>query len=166
MGPFYGWGSTASMLQSHYRETVSFLPLTSQKFLVLILKVDESLSWLCNHPMVLSTRPLDWESTILTTRPLLQDYWQQCSSRSSCREVNLKYLLLFFLIHRKTWRYWRPATLLKRDSSKGVFLCILWNFKKTFLQNTSGRLLLPFTDLVPHPEKIWRKYFQLVDYVS
>ena len=26
MGPFYGWGSTASRLQSHYEETVHFFP--------------------------------------------------------------------------------------------------------------------------------------------
>ena len=31
-----GWGSTASRLQSHYEETLYFLPLSSQKFLVLI----------------------------------------------------------------------------------------------------------------------------------
>ena len=34
--PFYGWGSTASRLQSHDEEVVFFLPLSSQKFLVLI----------------------------------------------------------------------------------------------------------------------------------
>ena len=27
MDPFHGWGSTASMLQSHYQETVNFLPI-------------------------------------------------------------------------------------------------------------------------------------------
>ena len=31
-----GWGSTATRLQSHYQEVVYFLPLNSQKFLVLI----------------------------------------------------------------------------------------------------------------------------------
>ena len=36
MAPFYGWGSAASRLQSHYREVVYFLPQSSQKFLVLI----------------------------------------------------------------------------------------------------------------------------------
>ena len=36
MAPLYGWGSTASRLQSHYEEAVYFLPLISQKFLVLI----------------------------------------------------------------------------------------------------------------------------------
>ena len=34
MAPFYGWSSTFSRLQCHYRETVYFLPLSSQKFLV------------------------------------------------------------------------------------------------------------------------------------
>ena len=33
---FYGWGSTASGY-SHFEEAVYFLPLSSQKFLVLIL---------------------------------------------------------------------------------------------------------------------------------
>ena len=36
MVPFYGWGSTVSKLQSHYEETVYFLPLSSQNILVLI----------------------------------------------------------------------------------------------------------------------------------
>ena len=27
IAPFYGWGSTVSWLQSHYEETVYFLPL-------------------------------------------------------------------------------------------------------------------------------------------
>ena len=36
MAPFYGWGSTASRIQSHYEEAVYLLPLSSQKFLALI----------------------------------------------------------------------------------------------------------------------------------
>ena len=36
-----GSGSTASRLQSHYEETVYFLPLSSQKFLVLIRSTSE-----------------------------------------------------------------------------------------------------------------------------
>ena len=35
--PFYGWGLTAPRLQSHFEEAIYFLPLSSQKFLVLIL---------------------------------------------------------------------------------------------------------------------------------
>ena len=34
--PFYEWGLTASRLQSHYKETVYFLPLGPQDFLALI----------------------------------------------------------------------------------------------------------------------------------
>ena len=33
---FCGWSSTVSRLQSHYEEAVYFLPLSSQKFQVLI----------------------------------------------------------------------------------------------------------------------------------
>ena len=40
-GPFYGWGSTASRLQSHFEQAVYFFPLSSQKFLVLILSTSE-----------------------------------------------------------------------------------------------------------------------------
>ena len=36
MTTFYGWDSAASRLQCHYEEGVHFLPLSSQKFLVLI----------------------------------------------------------------------------------------------------------------------------------
>ena len=36
MAPFNGWGLTASRLESHGEEAVYFLPLGSQKFLVLI----------------------------------------------------------------------------------------------------------------------------------
>ena len=38
---FYGWDLTASRLQSHYEEVVYFLPLISQKFLVLISLTSE-----------------------------------------------------------------------------------------------------------------------------
>ena len=34
--PFYGWGSTASRLQSYFEEAVYFLPPSSQEVLVLI----------------------------------------------------------------------------------------------------------------------------------
>ena len=36
LAPFFGWGSTASRLQSHYEEAVYFVPLCSQNFQVLI----------------------------------------------------------------------------------------------------------------------------------
>ena len=33
---FYGWGSTVSRLQIHYKETVYFLSISPQEFLVII----------------------------------------------------------------------------------------------------------------------------------
>ena len=41
MAPFYGWDSTVSRLQSHYEEIVYFLPLSFQKFLVLIRSISK-----------------------------------------------------------------------------------------------------------------------------
>ena len=41
IAPFYGWGSTASMLQSHQEEIVYFLPISPQKFLVLLWSTSE-----------------------------------------------------------------------------------------------------------------------------
>ena len=43
-----------------------------------------------------------------------------------------------------TWKHLRSVTLIKRDSSTGAFLWILWNFKNPFLQNISWWLLLDF----------------------
>ena len=41
MAPFYGWHSTASRLESHFKEAVYFLPLSSHKFLLFILLTSE-----------------------------------------------------------------------------------------------------------------------------
>ena len=41
MPHFCVWGSTVSRLQSHYEETIYFLPLSFQKFLVLIWSTSE-----------------------------------------------------------------------------------------------------------------------------
>ena len=58
----------------------------------------------------------------------------QNSQENTCAKVS-------FLI--KLQADWRLSTSLKRDSSTGIFLWILWKFLRTpFLQNTSGRLLL------------------------
>ena len=73
MASFNGQGSTASRLQSHNKKTVYFLPLSPQKFLVLIWstlegwKTDLTLSCL----LVFNPGPLDWENSTITTRPLL-----------------------------------------------------------------------------------------------
>ena len=55
---------------SHFEEVVYFLPLSSQKFLALILLNSEGWKgWPWIHPVVLNMGPLDWESKALTTRP-------------------------------------------------------------------------------------------------
>ena len=70
---FYGWGSTASRLQSHFEETLYFLPFSSQDLLVLVESTSGGwrLSQPWSYPVVLNLGPLDWESTAITTRPLL-----------------------------------------------------------------------------------------------
>ena len=88
MVPIYGCCSTTSRLQSHYKETVYFLPLSPQKFLVLIwstlegwnprnfwyscdrLWKDEALSHSWSYPVVLQMGPLNWETRTLNTRQL------------------------------------------------------------------------------------------------
>ena len=58
--------------QRHFEEAVYFFPLSPQKFLVLTLpRKDERLSRPCSHPVVLNTRPMDWESSTLITTSLL-----------------------------------------------------------------------------------------------
>ena len=54
---------------SHFEEAVYFLPLCFQKFYR--PRKDERLSQPWSHPVVLSMGPLNWESSALTTRPLL-----------------------------------------------------------------------------------------------
>ena len=73
---------------SHFEEAVSFLPLSSQKFLVLILSTLEP-------PSGFDTRPLDWESSDLTTRPLLLKenllayLHSYLSNRKQCLRINV-----------------------------------------------------------------------------
>ena len=74
MAPFYGRDSNVSRIQSHYEETVHFLPLGPQGYLVLISSIskDWRLRQPWNHSLVLNPGPLDWKSSTLTTRPSLQ----------------------------------------------------------------------------------------------
>ena len=82
---FYGWGSAVSRLQSHYCETVYFLPLRPQEFLVFILSTwkDGRLSWPWSHPVVLKPGHLDLESNLITI-PLrhcsifIRKYYKNC----------------------------------------------------------------------------------------
>ena len=54
---------------SHFEETIYFMPLSSQKFLLRVLssfyrpRKDERPSPPWRHQVVLSTGPLDWESS-------------------------------------------------------------------------------------------------------
>ena len=74
--PFNKWGSTDLELQGHYKETVYFLPLSPQKFLVPFdqPRKGERLSQPCSHPVVLNTgpQPQDWESIALTIWSAIQ----------------------------------------------------------------------------------------------
>ena len=64
MVPFHGWGLTASRL-----EPLRWGSLLSTTKFPEIPGTHLSQTW--NHPLVLNTGPLDWESSTLTTRPLL-----------------------------------------------------------------------------------------------
>ena len=52
---------TVSKIQSHFEETVYLLALSHKA----------RLSWHWNHPVVWNWAPLDWESSTITSRPLL-----------------------------------------------------------------------------------------------
>ena len=66
MAPFYGWDSTASRLQPLRGGSLLFTTQFPE-----IPGKDERLSRPWSHPVVLNTGPLDWESSALTTWPLL-----------------------------------------------------------------------------------------------
>ena len=56
------------------KDTAYFLLLSLQEYLVIIYQPskDQRLSSAWNHLVVLNPRPLDWEFSTLTTKPLLQ----------------------------------------------------------------------------------------------
>ena len=66
MALFYGWGSTASRLQSQNRETVYFLPQSSQEVLVLIWLTSErwKAELTLEPPSGFEGMTLDWESGV------------------------------------------------------------------------------------------------------
>ena len=57
MSPFYGWGSAASRLQSHYKEAFYFLPLSYKEFWFSFgqPRKGERLSQPWSHQLVLNT---------------------------------------------------------------------------------------------------------------
>ena len=62
---------------SHFGEAVYFLPLVPRNpwYSFYRPRKDERLSRPWSHPVVLNTGPLDWESSTLTTRPLLHFFF-------------------------------------------------------------------------------------------
>ena len=95
----------------NYKEAVCFLPLSFQKSLV--LSQPWSQPW--SNPMVLNKRPLDWESSTLTTRPFLHKLKRAGKYKILKSIIKLKYhwllqytnfdiiplyaYLLYFLVH-------------------------------------------------------------------
>ena len=59
--------------QSHFEEAIYFLPVSCQKYLVLILSTSEGCKaeLILKPPSGLNVGPLDWESSAITTRPLI-----------------------------------------------------------------------------------------------
>ena len=100
MAPFYGWSSTASRLHTATsRRQFTFyhsVPWNSWYSFYRPQK-DERLSWPWSHPLVLNTGSLDWESSALTTRPLLhKKIWNAsriCVSSFRRGHANLLYIV-------------------------------------------------------------------------
>ena len=58
-------------LPQSYRASAGSIYRASSWYSIDRPRKDERLSWPWSHPVVLNTGPLDWESSALTTRPLL-----------------------------------------------------------------------------------------------
>ena len=71
---FYEWGSTASRLEPLQGGSLLFIlksPEIPGIYSLYQHWKDWRLSLPCSHPVVLNMGPLNWESSTLTTRPLL-----------------------------------------------------------------------------------------------
>ena len=64
MTPFCGWGSIVSRLQSHYKESDYFLPLSPQKFMVIIWLAFLWMGFNCLN----TTEPLQGDGLLYTTK--------------------------------------------------------------------------------------------------
>ena len=69
---FYGWGSTASRLEPLRGGSLLFTTKFPDSFYRPRKDERQSRPW--RHPVVLNTGPLDWESSVLTIRPLLYNF--------------------------------------------------------------------------------------------
>ena len=75
MASFYGWGSTVSRLEPLRGGSLLFTTKSPEILGTHFIDLkDERLSRNWSHPVVLNMGPLDWESSTLTTRPLLY-FW-------------------------------------------------------------------------------------------
>ena len=86
MAPFYGWDSTASRLQPLRGGSLLFTIQLPRNFWYSFNPPwnDESLSRPWNHPVVLNTGSLDWETRALSTRPLLHKIKLNIFSATLC----------------------------------------------------------------------------------
>ena len=104
MAPFYGWDSTASRLQPLRGGSLLFTIQFPRNFWYSFdpPQNDERLSRHLNHPVVLNTGSLDWESSALSTRPLLHKIKLNISS------ATLRHLFPFHRLIATDWHQEEP----------------------------------------------------------
>ena len=95
--PFYGWGSTASRLESLWGGSLLYyikFPEIPGTHFINLGRMKGCVDLGGFDPTVLSMRPLDWESSTLTTRPLrlpptFPKCWIEKKSNTVCSSTNL-----------------------------------------------------------------------------
>ena len=124
MAPFYGWSSTALMLDPLRRQFTFYhlVPRNSWHSLYRPRK-DERLSRPWSHPVVLNLGPLYWELSTLTTRPLLHkpaspQYWVFYGKQwKFLWRKKISYWTRFFCLScyfftQKLWKTWWKILLI------------------------------------------------------
>ena len=99
MAPFFMDRVQLPEIYNHFQEAVYFLPFSpyhsNSWYSFHQPQKDERLSRPCSHPVVLNMGPLDWESSALTTRPLLHRRRVE-SKTSDCSSSVFSQFLWFF----------------------------------------------------------------------
>ena len=109
---------TLKKLYGPFEWAVNILPLSTQKFLVLILLTLERLSQHWSHKVVLNTGSLNWKSSALP-----QDH---CSINASSFEVSINMALMgVSLLHNGNPLPFVRGGLSFLSSCQNVFLCVL-----------------------------------------
>ena len=98
MPPFYGCGSTGLKAKEPLQGKSSLFFPRSSWYSFYRPRKDERLSWLWSHPEVLNLGLLDWESSSLTTTPLLH-------------KSALVYLLLYNYLKFIIQNFWKQGKL-------------------------------------------------------